>query len=100
MSNSSFIVFYASENSIEAEKIDAAFKKKSTVCYTTESNAIKLKKFSEEPSSKAILLLSDNFLKDIKLGKILEVILNEQFDPRILPVITTSRTASDGKMIE
>lgn len=100
MSNSSFIVFYASENAIEAEKIDAAFNMKSTACYTTESNPIKFKKFSKDPSSKAILLLSDNFLKDIALGRILEFLLEEHYERRILPVITPSRRASDGKILE
>ena len=91
-------VFAASENSAEAQQLKVELARAGVAVNYTDSTAQKLQQFQQNESDYAILLVSDNLLKSLDLTPKLELLLEDGYKGRVLPIITNGyATTAEGK---
>ena len=89
-------IFYAEENSIEAQQIVEDLQKTNIDCITTITTAEKVEQLTQNEAAVGLVILSDNYLKSIDETRHLEVLLKDEFSGRLLPVLTHGRRPKEG----
>lgn len=89
-------IFYAEENSIEAQQIVEDLQKTNVDCITSITTAEKVEQLIQNEAAVGLVILSDNYLKSIDETRHLEVLLKDEISGRLLPVLTHGRRPKEG----
>lgn len=87
MKQKQIYIFYAEENSTEAQQLARDITSADVNCILSLTKDEKVTNWKNAPESFGVLMISDNFLKSIDHTSQLETLLNEQYTSRLLPVL-------------
>lgn len=90
-------LFYTEANAAEAQQVSNDLKILHIPCEKEASAQAKMQQLKEDPDGVALLLVSDNFLKDLSQTRHLEYLLEEFPAERVLSVITHGRRPKKGE---
>lgn len=90
-------LFYTEANAAEAQQVSNDLKALHIPCKMEASTQDKIQQLKEDSEGVALLLVSDNFLKDLTQTRHLEYLLEEFPAERVLSVITHGRRPKKGE---
>lgn len=88
-------LFYTEANLVEAQQVCNDLKSLHITCKQEVSTHDKIQQLLQDPKGVALLLISDNFLKDLTQARHLKILL-ELTPDRLVPVITHGRRPKKG----
>ncbi len=90
-------LFYTEANSAEAQQVSNDLKALQIPCIKAPSTADKTQQVLNDTQGIALLLVSDNFLKDLTQTRHLEQLMEELPSERLVPVLTHGRRPKKGE---
>lgn len=90
-------LFYTEANAVEAQQVSNDLRALHISCKKEATTKDKVQQVLQDPEGVALLLVSDNFLKDLTQTRHLEQLLDQLPVERLVPVITHGRRPKKGE---
>ena len=100
MKQKQIYIFYADENSTEAKQLANDISSTDVNCILSQTKVGRVENWISSPESLGVLIVSDNFLKSLVHTQHLNLLLNEQYAGRLLPVLADGRRVKAGSKTE